>query len=181
MSQIYTDMVDFMEQLEESVIEGDELEDIINRELEDSIRENNESMRELEKEVGTISEIFIMLSNLIHSQKEPLEKVDNVVDTVESNIDKGTRDIAKAVSYAKDKFIIARDIALVVGGGILGTAGLLFGPLVGIGTIAGGAAAGGAAVAGIHKRFDNKVDRDQKNIDRDQKNIGQEDLDGSES
>ena len=167
MTQIYTDMVDFMEQLEESVIEGDELEDIINQELEDSIRENNESMRELEKEVGTISEIFIMLGNLIHDQKESIDQVDNVVDKTEANVNDGTSDIVKAVSYAKDKFIIARDIALVVGGGILGTAGLLFGPLVGIGTIAGGAAAGGAAAAGIHKRFDKKSrpDKNHENLD----------------
>lgn len=150
MDTIY--VTDFIDRLNESVIEGEELEDIINQELEESIRENNESIREIETEVGLITEIFTMFSKLIHTQGETINEVDEKINVIETDVSIGTVNIIKASTYVKDKFVIARDVALVVGGGILGTAGLLLGPFIGIGTIVGGAAAGGAAVAGIHKK-----------------------------
>lgn len=77
------------------------------------------------------------------------------------NTQEGTKSLRKAGEYIKDRAVILRDVALVVGGGVLGTAGFLLGPLVGIGTIVAGVAGGSAAVATIHKVEKNKANKEK--------------------
>ena len=114
------------------------------------LKETNIDMKEITDDLEHISYIWEQLANYIYDQGITIDQINNDLETVENNVEEGTNQIEKAVMYAKDRLIIVRDISLVVGGGILGGLGFLAGPLVGAGTVLGGAAVGGAAVAKLH-------------------------------
>ena len=126
-------------------------EEDINQSIIEELHQSEIEMRKLEEDVTIISDIFGMLGKLVYRQGEAIQVVHNQVTNTENNTDQSVVNLEKAAEYAKDKFVIARDIAIVVGGSVLGLGGFFLGPFVGIGTVVAGASAGGAAVAGIHK------------------------------
>jgi hypothetical protein len=115
------------------------------------MEETKKSVHELEKDLSDIAYIWTKLAEHIEEQGDNLEQVDKSIQTTEENIEMGNEHIHMAGEYIKNKFILIRDISIIASGGILGSAGLLAGPIIGLGTIVAGLSAAGAAVAGIHK------------------------------
>lgn len=115
------------------------------------IIERNRDIEELSDETLMIADIMQNLSMMINDQGEKIEIVEHKIDQVSENIKEGLDGLKGASNYITDRIKIFRDVSIVVGGGILGTAGFLLGPIVGIGTVVAGIAGGSAAVAGIHK------------------------------
>ena len=113
--------------------------------------ERHNSLLDLKKNIEDITFIQHELSKYVHRHGEKLDKLAQNIDTTEHNTSIAASNIEMAAEYARDKFIIARDVAIVLVGGVLGTVGLLAGPFIGTGTILAGVSAGGATVAGIHK------------------------------
>lgn len=120
------------------------------------IRERNESLHDLHAEITDISEIWSMLGSMIFEQGKNLDITEKRVEDAAVATEKGNINLEKAAEYVKNRLIIIRDMAIVIGGGVLGTTGFLLGPVIGIGTVFGGAAGGGAVVAGIHKVANNR-------------------------
>lgn len=124
---------------------------LIDKEIDEKIiNETNEQIGEINNDLITISEIWTTLSHMIKSQGDTLNIANNNVEMTDISISDTVIHLTKAKEYHSFPYLI-RDIALVVGGGVLGTVGFLLGPFVGVGTVIAGAAGGGAAVAGIHK------------------------------
>ena len=115
------------------------------------IVERNESIHDLNQDMAILSETWKYLSSMIYDQGEQLDIVEKDTEKAEINTTEGVVQLEKAKSLVKDRLIMVRDIALVVGGGILGIGGFFLGPIVGISTVIAGGAAGGATAAGIHK------------------------------
>ncbi len=139
----------------------DQIESLMVYELERSIvddeinhkiaLEQNESIHDLEQDMVHLSEMCANLSSMVGEQGETLDIPKNQIEQTLVDTEEGVKHLEKARTYIKSRLVMARDIAIIVGGGILGSAGFLLGPFVGIGTIVAGVAGGGAAVAGIHK------------------------------
>ena len=115
------------------------------------ITERNESIHDLNQDMAILSETWKYLSSMIYDQGEQLDIAHKETEMAKINTSEGVVQLEKAKSLIKDRLIIVRDIALVLGGGILGIGGFFLGPIVGIGTVIAGGAAGGATAAGIHK------------------------------
>lgn len=115
------------------------------------ITERNQSIHEISRDMEDLADSWKLVSKLINEQGESLNMCSTNVDHTVVNTTVGLTSLEKAAEYAKNKFIIARDIGIVVGGGLLGAGGFLLGPVVGIGTVIAGGAAGGAVVTGLHK------------------------------
>lgn len=115
------------------------------------IKELNDSMHNISKSMESIAETYIMLGSMINDQGEDIDIASKHINESTINTDKGLDNLEKAGIYVKSRLIIVRDMAIVIGGGLLGGAGFILGPIVGIGTVIGGVASGGALVAGIHK------------------------------
>ena len=117
------------------------------------IKERNDSINNIYKDTVEISDISTMLSSMAHDQSDDINIINKQIDNTVIITKEGSDDLGKVVEYMKNKFIIFRDVAIVISGGILGANGFFLGPIVGVGTVVAGVAGGGAAVAGIHKTF----------------------------
>jgi outer membrane lipoprotein SlyB len=126
-------------------------EDEINKSITEELNQSRNEIKELEKEITMVAEIFAMIGKLVYTQGEHIDHISNNIETVEKNTAKGIEDLEKATIYNKSKLVIVRDLALVIGGGVVGLGGFFLGPIIGAGTVIAGMGAGGAAVAGIHK------------------------------
>ena len=125
---------------------------IENEEIEQQIYlEKKQEMSLLEQDLSNLSEIWVHLAELLHDQGENIVRMQEQITHVEENTQKSVEYLGSAADYIKDKFVIARDISIVVAGGIIGATGLLFGPIIGTGTIVTGVTLGGATVAGIRR------------------------------
>lgn len=115
------------------------------------ISERNQSIHEISQEVEELTNTWNLISKLIYDQGENLNVAENHVEMTEINTNEAVNNLKKAGDHMRDRLIVARDISIVIGGGVIGLPGFLLGPFVGIGTVIAGGAAGGAAVAGLHK------------------------------
>ena len=119
-------------------------------------RERIGDLRSMYREISEVTEISRHISGMVGHQGEQIEKAYEVVQNTDTNVHEAKEELQQGESLSKNRFKMLRDAAIMIGGGILGLPGLIFGPIVGIGTIAAGASAGGAIVYGIHKKFDSK-------------------------
>lgn len=119
------------------------------------IKERNKEIKELMTEMEILSSSWSSISELIHFQGQSLDILDQEMEKVKENTEKGKISLEKSVDYVSNRLIVVRDVSIVVGTGLLGMTGFLLGPLVGIGTLAAGIAGGSVAVAGLHNK-DNK-------------------------
>jgi len=124
--------------------------------------ERHNSIIELERDMTDIAVIWSHLSEMIDIQGQDVDTVEKQIETTVKETSEGVSQLEQAAEYLKGKYVIVRDVSLVVGGGILGAAGLFLGPLVGVGTILAGVSAGGATVAGIHK-YEKNEDSESEN------------------
>lgn len=126
------------------IISDDEVDEHI-------IAERNQSINEITRDMEDIADSWSLVSSLIDEQGESLNTCSTNLDNSEANTTAGLNSLIKTTEYVKDRFVMARDIGIVVGGGLLGVGGFLLGPVFGIGTVIAGGAAGGAVVTGLHK------------------------------
>lgn len=134
----------------ENVDEGVEVTD------EKLINEHNLEMNKLLKDIEDLSESFDIVSRLLNEHSDNIVLADKSIKTVSSNVNIASKELKNTEHITSKGRQIARDIALVVGGSILGLGGFVFGPIIGIGTVISGGAAGVAAVIGIEKISKNK-------------------------
>ena len=127
----------------------DEIDELIMDEL-------NTSMNELGQEIDGINDIFRTLSSMVSIQGEKLDQGEQNIEQSVVDTEIGVENLAEAEIESKNKFKIVRDVAMVVFGGICGTAGFLMGPVVGIGGVVAGLSLGSAAVYRTHKKIDKK-------------------------
>ena len=115
------------------------------------LKERNESIQNLEQDITDISDIWSSLASMVNIQGEEIDMVDHQVEVSVTNTNDGLIQLKKSKNLLKDRLSMVRDVALVIGGGILGTPGFLLGPIIGVGTVIAGASAGGITAFGIHK------------------------------
>ena len=115
------------------------------------IAERKQSIHDIHRDMIDLADSWGFLSSIINEQGDKINVIEKETEKVEANTTEGVSQLEKASILIKDRLIIFRDIALVVGGGLLGAGGLFLGPIIGFGTIIAGGAAGGAAAAGFHK------------------------------
>ena len=128
-----------------------DLTDLDNNINHNIINERNNSIHDLCNDISDMNESFIMLADMINDQGENLDTASNHIEMSELETTEGVNNLREASEFVKNKLIMIRNISLIVGGGILGASGFLFGPVIGIGTVIAGSAAGGATVAGLNK------------------------------
>jgi len=113
-------------------------EDGINQAI---IRERSELEQKLSKDTTDIRDIFNEVIDKI-IQADPTG-LDGQLEQQERAIGKSVQDLNKSYNITKNKIESVRNVGLVVTGGIVGSIGLLLGPLIGSGTIIAGISAGG--------------------------------------
>ena len=122
------------------------------------LNERNESISEIDTCMSEIAEIWEMISNMVGEHGDNLAEVTETVKEIMENTEHGVKNLEGAADYMKDRIRKIRNVIILVAGGILGSPGLLLGPVVGIGTIATGVSAGGLVVYGL-RRISEKLRR----------------------
>lgn len=144
MDELIGHKLTIQEELTHPLISDDEIDYHI-------IAERNQSFHEIAQDMESLAETTEILSKLVYEQGEDLDVAEENIDHAVINTETALNHLERASEYVKDRIIIARDIGIVVGGGLLGAGGFILGPFVGIGTMIAGGAAGGAVVTGLHK------------------------------
>lgn len=144
----------FEETREDIYLSSDMMDEIVFEEIDNVdmliLEESNHDIKEIEQDMVHIASIWEQLADYIHIQGKEIDQANTQIENTEENTTNAVDNLEKASEYAKDKFIIARDVAIIIGGGVVGTGGFLAGPLIGVGTIAAGISAGIATVKGLH-------------------------------
>jgi len=125
-------------------IEDDEVDRII-------IEERNKETRQIEKDIYTMSEIFVELSEMVHEQGEQIRVNEKIVQKVNRDVAESIKKLADAEDMHMARTKIIRDIAIVFGGLGLGACGFLVGPIVGLSTLVSGVGLGSGIVYASHK------------------------------
>lgn len=113
--------------------------------------EHNNEIATLEQELVDAAEIMSYLAEMVDQSKEQLDLAhDNIVGS-ETNVDTGTEDLFTGYTYESKTRKIFRDVAIITGGVIVGSLGLITGPITGIITLGLGIGAATGTVKGIRK------------------------------
>ncbi len=112
---------------------------------------------QLYEEISHVTDLFEYFAEILHSQGTNVSQAHTNVENSDNHVETARDNLAISEKYKDNKFLLARDAAIIIGGCVLGMGGFLLGPFVGIGTVAAGASAGSAAVYGIRKHHDNKT------------------------
>ena len=92
-----------------------------------------------------------MLSNMIHEQGESINNVLEMTQNSADNTVSGVNDLKTAKDMTPNNLNVLRNIAIVVGGCVLGSVGFILGPFIGLSTVIAGASLGGATAYGVDK------------------------------
>ena len=107
----------------------------------------NEEMKELYEEIESLTESFIIVSNMVVEQGEKIDIINNVIEETNENLKTGVVDLEKANNYTFNARKNIKNAVLVLGGLSFGFIGFIGGPLIGIGTTVSGLVAGIGLIA----------------------------------
>lgn len=125
--------------MEYSYLEDDEIERLI-------IEETNKEIQELEKDFLEINHIFTNLNEMIYTQGDRLDQVNEKIKTSERDVSISVRELADVEEMVFNKNKIIRYVSIMVGSLGLGAFGFIAGPIIGIGTLLSGAGIGGGII-----------------------------------
>ena len=111
-----------------------ELISVIDQDIDMTIiRERNEDMRKLAKDMEHLSDISLSLKELVYEQAEPLETVEQQIEKAEQNTEQATETLAQAETLStKFRNIFAKGALVSTGVTGAGAAtGIFLSPVVG--------------------------------------------------
>lgn len=116
---------------------------VVNDEINMKIfKENEREMKELERDIESLSESFTIVSLMIAEQGENIDLIKANIEETEQNVESGLLSLEKAERYSFLENGNVKNIAIVVGTMTVGAFGFIAGPIIGIGTSISGLVAG---------------------------------------
>lgn len=115
------------------------------------IQERNREVREIEEDIINIHEINLSLSQMLAQQGEQLDIAEQHVENTVIQVNEASENLSQTQEIVEKGRKLLRDVCIVGGGLVLGSLGLLLGPIVGIPTMVAGATLGTGVVFGIRK------------------------------
>ncbi|KAM4028361.1 syntaxin-17 isoform 2-T2 [Anomaloglossus baeobatrachus] len=117
-----------------------------------------ESWNTLEKDLLDLNDIINEFSNLVHTQQEKIDSIEDHVNTAAVNVEEGTKNLGKALKY---KLSLLPAAGALIGGIVGGPIGLMAGfKVAGIATAIGGGLLGFTGGKVLQKKKEN-VGREQ--------------------
>ena len=102
------------------------------------VKERNEQIREIEREISDLSEISLLLSSMLSEQGDQLEVNFQQLENIEEDFEQVEQSLEKSANYMNRMRAFTKDVAIMIGGISLGALGFFGGPLVGMATLISG-------------------------------------------
>ena len=115
------------------------------------MKERNANLYELNQDVEHISDIMITLNSLLQNQGEELDNNYESVNRTNEDVEISTKNLKDTETIHMKNIKMIRDVAIVVGGIVLGGLGFIAGPIVGVATLTTSLCASGGIVYTAHK------------------------------
>ncbi|MFT7816255.1 syntaxin-17 isoform X1 [Arapaima gigas] len=129
-----------------------------------------ESWESLEEDLLELNGLVNEFSELVHSQQEKIDSIEDHVSTAAENVEEGSRSLGKAVKY---KMAVLPVAGALLGGVLGGPLGLLAGfKVVGVAAAVGGGLLGFAGGNIIQKNRQAKVDHQLQNLSSSRQEAG---------
>lgn len=113
------------------------------------IIERNQSLTEAQRELELMCDAFMTVAKMLNLQGEQVDQIRAQTEQTVESLESGSENLSKAQEY--QSFSWRTNISVVLGAGVIGSAGFLFGPIVGVSTTFVGAVSGVAAVSFLRR------------------------------
>lgn len=120
------------------------------------IQDRNNAMKELQEDIENLTEITIILSQMVKEQGENMEIVEKNIKETNENLEVTVESLKQSESYVIAARNEIRNTIIVIGGVSLGALGFIAGPIIGAITTLSGIAAGLGVVFVSEKKVVNQ-------------------------